>query len=182
MTFTARDLTVCPACGRKKATGRSIMVALDDDSEVLVGGRVCTWRGCNAESIGGVVIRASGGLNPRTDPKAAAAVADAIERQAAESRKRAASLLLDAEREAAIAARYRALHPVVPAAPPRLTKPQQRMLDAVRAAGALTFNGRHRATIEALERLGLVVVDWGVRFHAHGRGMRVTDKTTVRPA
>lgn len=101
--------STCPACGRNKATGRSIMVALDDASEVLIGGKHCQAKGCHAESIRGVVIRAKG-MNIRNNREAAEAVADAILRQAADHRREAANLLEEADREDALARRVRALH------------------------------------------------------------------------
>jgi hypothetical protein len=62
-----------------------------------------------------------------------------------------------------------------------MTEAQQRILAEV-ASGPRTYNGRARKPIEALERLGLVQVDWDMRPQAKGNGLELTWRITVRPA
>jgi len=66
--------------------------------------------------------------------------------------------------------------------PPVLTPGQARILAAVRAAGCKVYNGRAHRQIDALERLGLVWVEWDSVPHAKGSGMYLTERITVRPA
>jgi hypothetical protein len=53
----------------------------------------------------------------------------------------------------------------------KLTEPQQRMLDRVRAEGRVVYNARAKRPIDTLERGGLVDVDWD---------MDLTSSSTVR--
>jgi hypothetical protein len=58
-----------------------------------------------------------------------------------------------------------------------LTKPQQAMLDRVRAEGRIVENGRAKRTIEALEKAGLVSADWdagGNGLQGFQGGQRIT--------
>jgi hypothetical protein len=64
----------------------------------------------------------------------------------------------------------------------RLTAAQQRILAEVRADGERVYNGRARRTIEALEKAGLVTVEWDTAPHAKDSGMELTERITVRPA
>lgn len=59
-----------------------------------------------------------------------------------------------------------------------MTPAQQRLLDRVRADGQVVLNGRARRTVEALERAGLVEVEWDLVLHGGGRA---TERIVVRP-
>jgi hypothetical protein len=62
-----------------------------------------------------------------------------------------------------------------------LTAAQLRLLERVRAAGVLVFNGRARRTVKALESAGLVTADWDVHFAVKGNGVQPLWRITVRP-
>jgi len=62
-----------------------------------------------------------------------------------------------------------------------LTKPQEALLSRVRAAGVLVQNGRARRTVEALERAGLVTVEYDQVAHATGNGISISERFTMRP-
>ena len=51
-------------------------------------------------------------------------------------------------------------------------------LHLVYAEGQVTLNGRARRTVEALETLGKVEVDWDLVLHGNGRA---TERIVVRP-
>jgi hypothetical protein len=68
-----------------------------------------------------------------------------------------------------------------PPPPPKpLTPAQARILAEVNAAGFRVYNGRARKQVAALEAAGLVRADWDSTPHAHGSGMRLTERITVR--
>jgi hypothetical protein len=61
----------------------------------------------------------------------------------------------------------------------KLTPAQEKLLDRVKAEGKLVQNGRARKTIKALERAGLVHVDWDARPQAKGSGVELVEVITV---
>jgi hypothetical protein len=62
-----------------------------------------------------------------------------------------------------------------------LTKPQQRLLAAVRASGERTYNGRVRKTVEALKRAGLVTFEYDLIPQVKGNGIEFAERFIVRP-
>ena len=61
----------------------------------------------------------------------------------------------------------------------QLTPAQKRLLNEVRQRGHATYNGRARPVIEALERAGLVTVDWDMQPHVKGNGISLSWRITV---
>lgn len=59
-----------------------------------------------------------------------------------------------------------------------LTYAQEDLLEKVRRDGVRIFNGRARKTIEALEKAGLVTVEWDLDIRAGGSSAW---RITVRP-
>lgn len=70
---------------------------------------------------------------------------------------------------------------VMLAADVKLSKAQQRIFDEVTERGSVTYNGRVRKPIEALEKVGLVDVHWSMRACGIGMTHRYVDVITVRP-
>lgn len=62
-----------------------------------------------------------------------------------------------------------------------LTPAQHRILMEVRNAGSKVYNGRARRPIEALERHGLVHVQWDMRAQSKGGGIELVEVITVTP-
>lgn len=63
---------------------------------------------------------------------------------------------------------------------PGLTGPQTMMLCEVREKGVKRYNGRARSRVQALEKAGLVDVDWDLQISADGSSrwvITVTPKT-----
>lgn len=63
----------------------------------------------------------------------------------------------------------------------KLTKPQERMLADVRAAGVKVYNGRATRTVRALREAGLVTAEYDQVPHVKGGGLEITERWTVRP-
>jgi hypothetical protein len=61
----------------------------------------------------------------------------------------------------------------------KLTKAQEGILYLVRAEGRRIYNGRARRPVEALEKAGLVNVDWDMDLHVKGNGMDASQRITV---
>lgn len=62
-----------------------------------------------------------------------------------------------------------------------LTEPQRRLLAAVREHGRVVKNGRARRTVEALERAGLVDVEYDQIPQAKGGGMEIVERFYITP-
>jgi hypothetical protein len=65
----------------------------------------------------------------------------------------------------------------------KLTVAQMRYLgEIVRAeSGSVTYNGRARKPVEALEREGLITYDYGQVPQAKGSGIEIVERFTCRP-
>lgn len=63
----------------------------------------------------------------------------------------------------------------------KLTKPQQRYLDEIRASGEKRYNGRARRTVKALEGAGLITVEYDQNAHVKGGGIEITEVFICRP-
>jgi hypothetical protein len=61
-----------------------------------------------------------------------------------------------------------------------LTRAQADYLARIRAHGELTFNDRARRTLERLEEIGLISVEWDYRPVAKGTGMALVGSHTAR--
>ena len=64
---------------------------------------------------------------------------------------------------------------------PALSPAQARVLYEVRQEGQHVYNGRMRRTVEALERAGLVEVEYDHLPQAKGNGIELVERLTVRP-
>lgn len=61
-----------------------------------------------------------------------------------------------------------------------LTPAQKRILTEVMQSGVRVYNGRARGPIEALEKAGLVTVEWDMIPQSKGNGIELRERITVR--
>jgi hypothetical protein len=65
---------------------------------------------------------------------------------------------------------------------PKLTKPQEALLERVNREGKVVLNGRARRTVEALERAGRVTSTYWLIPQVKGNGIEFVERFAVVPA